>query len=148
MKTLQWLVAIFLFSYGGFMVGYLSSHPNPKPVAAVVKEEKSKYNWKAIYEDIKAEKGHFVIGLSGDRKDGSKYALYIVDGDRWYLVCRGNYGRGCGPNQDVYRSIHGWDDSTFWGIQEPPSDKAKFVVVGPDRPVLHEIRISREGEDN
>lgn len=149
MKTLQWLAALLLFSYGGFMVGYLWSHPtpNPKPVAAVVKEEKPKYNWKAIYEDIQAGEGYYRIGISGERRH-FEYTLYIVDGDRWFLVHRGHYGPGCGREMDVYYSIHPWKEALKNCLDAPPSDNAKFVVVGPGKPKIVELLISRKGEDN
>lgn len=56
--------------------------------------------------------------------------------------------RGCGPVQPEYRSIHAIHPTDLeWRTNKPPSDAARVVVVGPQRPKLTYLKFTYFGKD-
>ncbi len=147
MKKLQILALLILFGYGGFMVGYFTAHPTPKPTPAVV--EKPLTDWKKFYEALKDEKVYIALGVQADPDDTivSHYDLYFVDEDRWHKVGYAGLGGCCGRKKGPSYHIHSLSRLER-ELYKPPTDKAKFVAIANGKLSIVEVRFHYKGEDD
>lgn len=95
-------------------------------------------DWNKFHKAVQDGKVYIIVAISVGEDEPQEYTIYLVDDERWYTVSHGCC-RGCGPIQDIYSSIHS-TQSLKSELQKPPSNSAKFVVVGPGKPLLREVK--------
>lgn len=141
MRTLQTIVLIVFFAYGGFMVGYfLKDKQHSPPAAEVAKTVKPITDWEKFYDHLKNNKRvRLCVGVAPLHPRCGPYDLYLVDGKEWIKIGHGGV-RGCGREQEVYYAYFG-----LTRLEEElvavPSAAAKFVAVGPGGFEVRDFRI-------
>jgi hypothetical protein len=117
---------------------------------AIYKEfHKPVTDWDKFYKALKdgeTSKVFLRIAIASENEGENEYHIFLVDGDRWYLIDSNDFRGGCGGYQPVKR-MYVQLRNLREHLHFVPSDEAKIVVVGDFAPKLRELSFYYPGEE-